>query len=59
MLLCDPRGIYMSKTMEFLDFGELFRVAERATLTVYLICIHMITVYSSTGLRLLLAKIKT
>ena len=35
----------MPKTMEFLDFGEIFRVAERATLTVYLICFHMIIVY--------------
>ena len=30
MLSCDVRGIFISKTMEFLDFEEIFRGAERA-----------------------------
>ena len=30
-MLCDARSIYVLKTMEFLDFGEIFRDAEYAT----------------------------
>ena len=32
MLQCDARNIYMLKTIEFLDFGEIFRGPERATI---------------------------
>ena len=31
MMYCDAKSIYVLKTMEILDFGELFRGAERAT----------------------------
>ena len=34
MLRCDARGIHMSETMEFLDFGEIFRGAERSIISV-------------------------
>ena len=30
MMLCDVGSIYVLKTMEFLDFGGIFRGAERA-----------------------------
>ena len=32
MMYCDAKSIYVSKTIEFLDFGEIFRGAERANL---------------------------
>ena len=31
MMYGDARSFYMLKTMEFLDFGEIFPGAERAT----------------------------
>ena len=31
MMQCDARSIYVLKTIEFRDFGEIFRGAERAT----------------------------
>ena len=32
-MYCDARSIYVLKTMEFLDFGEILRGAERAQIS--------------------------
>ena len=33
MMYCDARSIYVLKTMRLLEFGEIFRGAERAIIT--------------------------